>query len=174
MADSYPRKYWWAVLVVVPLAGALIAVLPKLLGGGSGGDSGDRITIEGSTVGGDVQIVGTQVILQQARAGGGAIEDAEVKRKLERAVNLVKGGLYDEATRLFEEIAGEIGTPAVYNNLGTLYLMQARYEDAQRALQEGIASDPNYQPLHLSLARVYEQQGDISAAVAQVRQSRAE
>ena len=170
--ESYPRKYWWVVLVVVPLVGAVVAVLPGLLGGGGdGGQGGDRIDIQGSTIGGDVQIIGAQVILQQVGGGEAEVDDAEVREKVERAVNLVKGGLYEEATRLFEEVAGQVASPALYNNLGTLYLLQDRFDEAQAALGQGIASDPDFQPLHVSLARVYERRGNLDAAMAQLRKA---
>lgn len=89
MSDPYPRRYWWVVLVAVPITVGLIAIIPKFSGGSS--STGNNIKIEGANVSGTVQIVGTQVIINQLKdssSDGANIQDVEVS--INRAVNLVQ------------------------------------------------------------------------------------
>ena len=170
MSSSYPKKYWWVVLVVVPIAVGLIAIVPKFLGNSNGG--GDRITIEGSNVGGNVQIIGTQVILNQLKKDGSDVANMkDLEADISRAVNLVEGGFYKDAIPLFEEIANKTQAPAIYNNLGTLYLLDNRDEQAREAFKEGVALDPAYQPLRLNLARLYKKEGKTKEAIDQLEKA---
>jgi tetratricopeptide (TPR) repeat protein len=178
MTDSYPKRYWWIPVAAVPIAVAVVAVLPDLIGGDGRTDSpeesGNRISIEGSTVGGDVQIIGTQVILQQAGVDAAGVDAEALTEKLERAQNLVQARLYQDAIPLFEELSAELGSPALYANLGGLYLVQGNYAKARAALSEGVAIDPDYQPLRLNLGRLYQQQGDIGEAIRQLEKAQDE
>ncbi len=88
-----------------------------------------------------------------------------------RAVNLVEGGFYEDAITLFEEIANQAQVPALYSNLGTLYLLENQHDHARNAFKQGIALDPNYQPLHLNLGRLYEKEGKITEAIAQLKKA---
>lgn len=174
MSDAYPKKYWWLVLVILPLVLALIAIIPKFTGGpgSGGGGSGNTISIEGSSVGGDVQIIGTQVILNQV--ADLALEPAakqELETNVSRAVNLAESGFYDDAIPLFEAIAGTLKTPDVYHNLGTLYLLENRDQEALQAFKEGLAIDPGYQPIRVQLARLYQKQGKIREAMEQLEKA---
>ena len=166
MPDSYPKKYWWVVLIVVPVAAALIAKCP------SGAGGGNNITIEGSEVGGNVQIIDTQVIFQQLKERYSDFADMkDLETKIARALNLVQGGFPEDAIPLFEEVAGKVQIPAIHNNLGTLYSLEERFEEAHGAFREGIALDPAYQPLHQNLARLYEKQGRLNEAIKHIKKA---
>ena len=166
MSSSYPRKYWWIVLIILPIILAVIAVIPRLHAGSEGG--GNRISIEGSTVGGDVQIVGKQTIFNQLQTRVGEKELAALKASVDRAVNLAFGGFKKDAIAEFEKLSKQTKAPAIYSNLGALYLAENRPEEARRAFKEGIAADPSYEPLRLNLARLYEQEGKIPEAIEQL------
>ncbi|MDH3601596.1 MAG: tetratricopeptide repeat protein [Candidatus Tectomicrobia bacterium] len=169
MSNSYPRKYWWLVLIVIPLVVGLIGVVPKFH---SSSEDGSRITIESSNVHGNVQIIGTQVVLNQLKKSSIHSGDVrELEAQLRRATNLVKGGFYKDAIPSFEEIVQKASVPAVYANLGTLYLLDKQYEKARRAFKEGIAVDPTYQPLHLRLGQLYEKEGKIQEAKNQLKKA---
>lgn len=170
MPTSYPKKYWWVVLVVVPIALGLVAILPKFLG--NSGGKGDSITVTGSNVGGNVQIIGTQVIFNQLEKSTGNLADLEdLKANISRAVNLVEGGFYNDAIVIFEDVAKKAPSAAIYNNLGTLYLLENRDSQAREAFKEGIAVDPAYQPLRLNLASLYEKEGKITEAIDQLKKA---
>ena len=170
MSSPYPKKYWWVVLVAVPISVGLIAIIPKFLGGSDG--DGNRITIENSKVGGNVQIVGTQLILNQLKSSDIDVADMEkIEASINQAINLVEGGFYEDAILLFEEIVTKAQTPAIYNNLGTLYLLENQNEQAYESFKKGIAIDSTYQPLRLNLGRLYEQEGKIKEAIAQLEKA---
>ncbi len=164
MSSPYPRKYWWVVLVIVPIVGGLITIIPMFLNNSD--SSGNRIN-----VGGDLQIMGTQVILNQLEERTTKADMKELESSISRAINLVEGGFYKDAIPLFEEIAKKAQAPAIYYNLGTLHLLENRLEQAHEAFKEGIALDPTYQPLRLNLARLYEQEGRITKTMEQLEKA---
>lgn len=172
MNEAYPKKYWWLVLVAVPIILALLALLPTLLPNGGTKDTpsaNNQISIAGSSVGGDVQIVGSQVIIQQlARSSENKDEVAQTEANIERAYNLLSAGFYVEALPLFEELAQGLRSADAYNNVGALYLATDQSEKAEAALREGLAIEPDSDALRLNLARLYEQQGHLEKARAQL------
>ncbi|MEM1155590.1 MAG: tetratricopeptide repeat protein, partial [Pseudomonadota bacterium] len=173
MTEAYPKKYWWLVLVAVPIILALLALLPTLLpnGGDSNGTSsrGHQISIAGSTVGGDVQIVGSQVIYQQlANSSEDKDELTETEASVERAYNLLSAGFYAEALPLFDKLAERLQTADAYNNAGALYLATNQSEQAEAAFREGLAIEPDSDALRLNLAQLYEKQGQLDKARAQL------
>lgn len=175
MTEAYPKKYWWLVLVAVPIILALLALLPTLLPNGGNSDStasaGHHISIAGSTVGGDVQIVGSQVIYQQlANSSEDKDELAETEATIERAYNLLSAGFYAEALPLFDELAQRLQSAEAYNNAGALYLASDQSEQAEAAFREGLAIEPNSDALRLNLAQLYEKQGHLDKARAQLNE----
>ncbi|MEM8659287.1 MAG: tetratricopeptide repeat protein, partial [Pseudomonadota bacterium] len=175
MTEAYPKKYWWLVLVAVPIILALLALLPNLLSNGGDTDStpsaGHHISIAGSTVGGDVQIVGSQVIYQQlANSSEDKDELAETEASIERAYNLLSAGFYAEALPLFDELAKRLQSAEAYNNAGALYLATDQSEQAEAAFREGLAIEPNSDALRLNLAQLYEKQGHLDKARTQLDQ----
>jgi hypothetical protein len=48
MAEGYPRKYWWSVLIVVPVAVAMVQILPSIWGKSGGGQSKATFDLQGA------------------------------------------------------------------------------------------------------------------------------
>ncbi len=62
MATEYPKKYWWLVLVIVPLVAALIGIVPSLLKGPA---PPGTIQIHNTEFSGDLLFANIEVILSQ-------------------------------------------------------------------------------------------------------------
>lgn len=166
MAESYPKKYWWLILVVLPVVLALIAIIPNISGGGSSGtDSGNRISIDDSTIGGDVQIVGTQTIFNEL---GDSIGDPDIQAELEarinRAVNLARGGFFEESLEAFRELATEHPSPSIYANIGQLSLQENNLDNAREAYREAFVLAPEDPDVLLGLSQVYQAEGNTGEA----------
>ena len=172
-ATNYPRKYWWLILIALPIIIALINIIPSMSKEG-GSSAGNSISIEGSTVEGDVQIVGTQNILNEIKEGLDGEQFEELKSSVERAVNLTESGFYDDAIQAFKSIAKQTESPAVYNNLGALYLLENRDKEAREAFTQGIASNPDYKPLHANMAQLYQKEGNVTGAIEELEKASGE
>lgn len=161
MAEGTPRKYWWVVRVVVPTVLALIGIVPALLRGGGGGDSA-TFDLEGAHFGGDVTMVGSQVILNQV---ADAATRAEVEASVERAVTLARTGFAEDAIALFRQIADTTSSAAAYNNLGALLAASGRTEEAESAYKEAIVRDPQSAAVSTNLARLQASTGNLEGAL---------
>jgi hypothetical protein len=126
--ESYPKKYWWVVIVAVPIIVALITVLPGLVksSNSSGGPSGTTITGDNNTVNYDYSthntfVTNVAVIAREYEAQTGRPLDGDLRRQIEQAVSAALENNHAESIRLFEQIAASAPVPAVYNNLGVEY-----------------------------------------------------
>ena len=166
MSEGYPARYWWVVLVLVPLVGALIAVLPSFFGGGDDPTPANSITITGSDVGGDVQIVENQVLIEQlVESGLGDEQVEELKTLIIQAQALQASAMYEAAAERMNRIVAAAPSAAAYNNLGVLRLREGRDAEALAAFEAGLALDPGFEPLQLNAARVHLRQGNAAEAV---------
>ena len=171
MSKDYPARYWWVVLVVVPLGAALIAVIPSLFKGSDDESpvSSNSIAISGSRVDGDIQIVDKQVLLQQlVETGLAEAQVAELKSLITQSQALLESKMYEAAADRLEQLAAAAPTAAAFNNLGALRIEQGDPVAARAALDAGLALDPDYEPLLLNSVRLHIQQGNAAEAISQL------
>ncbi len=172
MSEGYPAKYWWVVLVAVPLVGGLIAILPDLFGGGGGGDEpapGPTINVVGSEVGGHVQVVENQLLLEQYHNSGLSEQQvAELTRLITESQSLQDAEMYGAAAGKMEQAVSTAPSAAAFNNLGVLRLESGDEAGARAAFEEGLKLQPDYEPLQLNMARLHLRQADAAAALSQL------
>ena len=169
-SSSYPKKYWWVVVVGLPVVLALIALIPQLLGkqepspgpsapapapptGGTvatiTGDN-NKVSIDNSS---QMTIINNvSVIADEYRKQTGQVLPDDLKEQIERAVDAAMKKDHGESIRLFEQVAAKVPVPAVYNNLGVEYARTRNVEASQRALNQAIDKDPGNEPARKNLA----------------------
>ncbi len=169
MATEYPKKYWWLVLVIVPLVAALIGIVPSLLKGPA---PPGTIQIHNTEFSGDLLFANIEVILSQyERIHGEPLTGQELIRKIELGLNLVQNKDYDKAIPLFREVADETRLPSVENNLGVLFAMKNDFENARAFYQKAIEKDPEYQPVYFNLGLLDEREGKPKEALKHLRKA---
>ena len=140
--EKVPRKYWWVVAVAVPVAVALISILPGLFkrSGGSGGGTSTVITGNNNTVNFDysthntfvsnVNVIAREYELQTGRPLGD-----DLRRQIESAVNAAMENNHTESIRLFEQVAQAAPVPAIYHNLGVEYAKTQNVKASRQAFE---------------------------------------
>ena len=132
----------------------------------SGHKIAETISIKDAEFSGNIKFDDAQIIFNQyQQIMGKPLEDVDLKQRIERSVNLIKGGLYNEALPLIKEIAQQIKIPAVYNNLGGLYTITKNYENARSEFKKAIERDPENQTVHHNLGIIAEKQGRLNDAI---------
>ncbi len=163
MSSDYPKKYWWVILIVLPVALALIGILPSFLNSTS--SSTAPIQISNTEFSGDLHFANVEVILQEFQEiTGKALTDSNLLNFIQQGVNLVKGGEYAAAIPLFKEIVKKADLPSIHNNLGVLYAENKDYAGARRAYRKSIAKQPDNQLVQLNLGLLDQREGHVEAA----------
>ena len=169
MASEYPKKYWWLVLVAIPLVAALIGIVPPLLKGPA---PTGVIQIHNTQFSGDLVFANIEVILgQYERTHGEPLTDQELIGKIELGLNLVQNKDHEKAIQVFREVAAETRLPSIENNLGVLYAIKNDFEKARTFYQKAIEKDPEYQPVYLNLGLLDEREGKAEEAVKHLRKA---
>ena len=141
-SKNFPKKYWWVVLVALPVVLALIAIVPQLMGGSGEKPSGDNaVSITGNnntvTIDNSSQMTvinNISVIAQEYQKYTGQALSDELKQLIEQAVAAARKN--DPASvRLYEQVANQVPVPAIFNNLAVEYR-----EDEERC---GLAASPD-------------------------------
>ena len=145
-----PKRWWWVVAVVVPLAAGALAISPRIIEAlrdkGSPPALSDRITISESNVkaenivGGDLR-EGDQIRTDIAIAFGTAMPDLspEERQLLERALERLKKGDYQSAIPVLQAVAAKAPTPSLLNNLAAAHLAVGEATAAQHAIEQARA-----------------------------------
>jgi hypothetical protein len=124
---SYPKKYWWVVVVALPIVLAVIAVLPGLLKSSNGSSTpsvsvtGDGTIVNYGYLENNTFVTNVEVIAREYEAHTGRPLDDDLKRQIEQAVSAALKNDHTQSVRLFEQIAQSAPVPAIYNNLGVEY-----------------------------------------------------
>jgi hypothetical protein len=137
-----PRKYWWVVAVAVPVAVALIAIVPDLFksSGGAGGGPSATITGDNATVNFDYSthntfVTNVNVIAREYEVLTGRPLSDDLRRQIEAAVNAAMQNNHAESIRLLEQVAEAAPVPAIYNNLGVEYAKTQNVDASRRAFE---------------------------------------
>lgn len=129
---NYPRKYWWLVLIVVPLALALIQAAPWRGAGATGSSS--------SFTARDI----TMIVNQAPQSGGTLSEDLVAQLRL--AVEHSESGQHAAAAAAMEKVrdAGSIGAlPALQVALADEYRLAGREDEARRTYEAVLQKEGN-------------------------------
>jgi tetratricopeptide (TPR) repeat protein len=142
----YPKKYWWLVLMVLPVALALLQYQPwKTTGRSStaaeGGITGNQFL--GPAVVGNVSVV----VHEAAKVG--AVLDPAVIEKLKEAAALSRASQHEAAAAKVEEVRASsdlvAALPSIQNNLGLEYLAAGKTDRARQAFEAALAKDATNQ-----------------------------
>jgi hypothetical protein len=143
-AGGYPRKYWWVVLIIVPVALAAIQFQPWKRSSSS--DAAGRSVAAheiGTAVLGDVSVVVNEA------ASAGATIDPELRAMIEEAVKLGRQGQHDAAIARIERVrqssSNVAGLPSLLTGLGAEYAAAGRTDQARKSFEEVLAKDPGNQ-----------------------------
>jgi len=150
----------WSVAIIGIAAWVITSIFDKKLA--------DTITISNTEFSGDTHFANAGFILNQYRQEHGkALDDKGLKSEIERGMNLIKGGVYENALPIFKKIAEDerMKLPTVYNNLGGLYALTKNYDKADEAYTRAIEKDPDYQPVQFNRGLLKKQQGRVDEAV---------
>jgi hypothetical protein len=136
-----PRKYWWVVAVAVPVAVALISIVPGLFKpSGSGGGTSTAITGDNNTVNFDYSthntfVTNVNVIAREYELQTGRPLGDDLRRQIESAVNAAMQNNHTESIRLLEQVAQAAPVPAIYHNLGVEYAKMQNVNASRQAFE---------------------------------------
>jgi len=139
--EKVPRKYWWVVAVAVPVAVALISVVPGLFkSSGSGGGTSTAITGDNNTVYFDYSthntfVTNVNIIAREYELQTGQPLGDDVRRQIESAVNAAMQNNHTESIRLLEQVAQTAPVPAIYHNLGVEYAKTQNVNASRQAFE---------------------------------------
>ena len=140
-ASSYPKRYWWAVLVIVPITAALIQYQPwRAASGGTAASS-----VAGNQFLGPAIIGNVSLVVNEAAKVGTPLDPALVE-SLNSAIEFSKSGDHEAAVAKIEAIRASSSTvgqlPSLLNNLGVEYLSAGRVDQARATFEEVLLKDP--------------------------------
>ena len=141
------KKYWWGPAIAVPVAVALIQVLPSVVGGKA--PAGTTI-VTNSRIGSDLYFV-TNV----------QIEDPAARAQFDQGRALAEAGQYAEAKAVLEKIPPAVKSAAVYNNLAVVNAALGDDATALTNVQQALQLEPTNEAVRQNLdllARVVKEQ----------------
>jgi hypothetical protein len=145
LETSYPKKYWWLVLIVVPIVIALIQYRPWRAGTGPLGSS-TSITVR------DVSI-----IVNEAAQSGTALSE-ELVNQLKQAVERSQEGQHAAAVAEIERVRASsrqvAALPSLLVNLADEYRRSGKEDDARRTYQVVLKKDPTNERVLDGLSRL--------------------
>jgi len=128
---NYPRKYWWLVLVGVPIVIALIQYRPWQ----------DRTSASGTTISFD----DVSIIVNEAAQSGAALNE-ELVNQLKQAVERSQEGQHDAAAATIEKVRASSSQvaelPSLLVNLADEYRQAGKEDEARRTYQTVLKKQP--------------------------------
>ena len=147
---SRVRRYWWLPPV---LAGVLF--LTWLMTGPEWSRPRSGKTTAMGPLPGYVLSFAT-VAEEYRRFYGKELKDPAIAAQFAQATQLMNRHDYGSSASSLEEVAKTAAVPAVFNNLGVVYLAQDDRGDAVNAFREALARDIGYRQVHQNMDRLKE------------------
>ena len=140
---DYPRKYWWLVLVAVPIVIALIQYRPWQ----------DRTSASGTSISFD----DVSIIVNEAAQTGAALNE-ELVNQLKQAVERSHEGQHDAAAATIEKVRASSSQvaelPSLLVNLADEYRHAGKENEARQAYQTVLKKDPTNERILDGLSRL--------------------
>jgi hypothetical protein len=128
-----PRKYWWVVAAAVPVAVALISIVPGLFKPSGSGGGPSTSNFDYSTH--DTFVTNVNVIAREYELQTGRPLGDDLRRQIESAVNAAMQNNHTESIRLLEQVAQAAPVPAIYHNLGIEYAKTQNVNASRQAFE---------------------------------------
>lgn len=155
------KKWWWLVGVAVPIAVAVIAIVPDLLQKRASGEA-DTFRVIGTQFNDEVTFNSVSIVLEQARRAGQELPDSVVET-LRQAVHLAQARQFDAAIPLLKSVADAAPVPALLNNVGAAYLATGDRERAEEYFEQALARSPEERSAHINLSQLTRGRTDVSS-----------
>ena len=175
---SYPQKYWWVILIALPLALALVKLVPDLVSkkGDAAGFKNQQTGDHNVAISGSNNVLTTDLSTKTYVISLAAIEkeyaqvkreplrDEELKKEIEEAIALLNAGKAQESAAAFEVLNRKLSLPSLQTDLGVAYQKAGDTQAAARALSQALAQDPQYAPAQYNLGLVKASRGELAQA----------
>jgi tetratricopeptide (TPR) repeat protein len=156
MADDSPtdasKKWWWLAAVAVPVAVAIIAILPDMIPPDNE-SGGDTFRVIGSQFNDEVTFNTFNVVMDQAGQAGIELSERELTT-LRQAFDLLQDRRFDAAIPLLESLEQAVPVPAVLNNLGAAYLATGSTNQAKGAFERALSEAPDQESARSNLTKI--------------------
>ncbi len=155
------KKWWWLAGVAVPIAVAVIAIVPDLLRQGDSGEV-DTFRVIGTQFNDEVTFNSVSIVVEQARRAGQELPDSVVET-LRQALSLARARQFDAAIPLLESVAEAAPVPALLNNVGAAYLATGNRERAEEYFEQALAGSPEEPAADISLSQLTRGTTDLNS-----------
>src|SRR5882724_556467 len=144
------RKYWWLVPVTAALGLLAWTVTGPEWSRPRTGNASDMKPLPG-------YVMSYATVTQEyLRFNGKPLNDEALAAQFNQAAQLMAKRDYGSAAQLLEEVAKKAAVPAIFNNLGVVYLAQNDRGNAVNAFREALSRDIEYQQVRQNMDRMKE------------------
>src|SRR5262249_46899724 len=170
---SYPQKYWWLILVLLPLALALIKIIPDLRSKKpaaptiqQGGTGNTQVTGNGNIFNSDLSTKTYVINMPAIEKEYAAVKceplvDGELKKQIEAAIALLNEGKAKESAAAFEKINQKVSLASLQTNLGVAYEKAGNTRAAEQTFSKVLAQDPGYSAAQQNLDAITTSRGEL-------------
>lgn len=160
---SYPQKYWWVILVALPVGLALIQFGPNWFR--SNKDASGGLNILNSDLSTKTYVINLPAIEKEyAAVKGEPLKDEELRKQIQTALDLLAAGKAAESAAAFAAINRKISLPSLQTDLGVAYQKAGDAKAAKEQFSKALTEDPNYAPANYNLGLLKTSRGELVEA----------